>query len=219
MGNGTAVVRSVAAGSEVHLLCLTRGGAGWNGLPPGRRPEELPEIRAGELHNAAAVLGLASVQLWDYPDGGVPGCDQQEITGRIREAVARLDAEVVLGWGPDGGYGHPDHIAVGACTDAALAGSGREHYHLALDRPEARALEAWVRRFDPGTTMRFFPVDDPDLVYEPTAGELETVRRAVECHESQLSPMYRSLVEDSATFFWLARNSYVRAGASSAAGC
>jgi LmbE family N-acetylglucosaminyl deacetylase len=219
MGNGTAIARNVAAGSEVHLLCVTRGGAGWNGLPAGRRQEELTEIRAGELNRAAAVLGITSVELWDYPDSGVPACDQGEITERIAGAVKRIDPEVVLGWGPDGGYGHPDHIAVGACTDAALAGTGREHYHLALHRPEAAALEAWVKRFDPQTTMHFIPVDDPDLIYEPSTAELEVVRRAVECHESQLSPIYRALVDDPETFFWLARNSYVRVGASPAVGC
>jgi LmbE family N-acetylglucosaminyl deacetylase len=218
MGNGTAIVRHVAAGTEVHLVCATHGGAGWNGLPAGRRQEELPEIRAAELERAAAVLGLAGVELWDYPDGGVRGCDQAEITGRIREAVDRIDPDLVYGWGPDGAYGHPDHIAVGACTDAALRGSRRLLYHLAVDRAEATALGDWVKRFDPSSTMTFAPVERTDLAFEPSSAELELVKRAVECHSSQLSPMWRALVEDESTLYWLARNSYVRVGAAPASG-
>src|ERR1700680_3691195 len=75
MGTGGTIARHVRAGVEGHLLCLTRGGAGWGGRPPGRRPEELPEIRTEELHRAAQVFGLASVEVWDYPDGGVPSCN------------------------------------------------------------------------------------------------------------------------------------------------
>lgn len=216
MGNGTAITRQVAGGTEVHLLCATHGGAGWNGLPAGRRQAELPEIRAAELKRAAAMLGLASVELWDYPDGGVPGCDQAELTTRIRVVVERLDPHQVFGWGPDGGYGHPDHIAVGACTDAALCGSRRELYHLAFERAEADFMESWVKRFDPASSMAFAPVDHADLVFEPSTAELAVVKRAVECHESQLSPMWREWVEDDATLYWLARNAYVRVGAAPA---
>ena len=63
MGNGTAIARHAAAGVEVLLLCMTRGGAGWGGLPVGRRPEELPEIRTTELERAGKRLRLASVSL------------------------------------------------------------------------------------------------------------------------------------------------------------
>jgi len=218
MGNGTVIVRHVASGTQVHLLCVTRGGAGWNGLPPGRRPEELTAIRTEELERAAGVLGLASVELWDYPDGGVPACDQDEITSRIRDAVGRLDPEVVLGWGPDGGYGHPDHIAVGACTDAALAGSGRALYHLAFDTNAADAIGEWVARVAPQSGMQVAGIERPDVIFEPAPAELETIKRAVECHQSQLSPMYRALLDDEAAFYWLARNGYVRVGEASAAG-
>jgi hypothetical protein len=60
---------------------LTRGGAGWGGLTVGRRRDELPEIRAAEPKGAAHHLGLASVEICDYPDGAVQACDQDEVTG------------------------------------------------------------------------------------------------------------------------------------------
>ena len=89
--------------------------------PPGAKQEDLAEIRAAELQEAADALALSGVELWDYPDGGVPREDQQQITQRIWDQISKLRPRVVVGWGPDGAYGHPDHIAMGACTDAAVS--------------------------------------------------------------------------------------------------
>src|SRR5205085_367390 len=117
----------------------------------GRSPEDLPSIRTQELQHAARVLGLASVEVWDYPDGGVPDCDQDEIVGRVQEAVERLAPDAVVGWGPDGGYGHPDHIAVGACTDRALAGTALPHYHMGLDKAAVDAYSRAIEKLSLGS--------------------------------------------------------------------
>lgn len=211
MGNGTLVTRHVAAGCEVHLVCATRGGAGWTGRPAGRDPSELPEIREGELARAAEVLGLAGVELWDYPDGGVARQDQAEIVRRIQEAVEKLQPDAVVGWGPDGGYGHADHIAVGACTDKALAGTGRAHYHMAVDRQAADAYDRLTRRHavDVGD-MHLAGVPRVDVVLEPSKAELDTVRRAIECHYSQRNKLVDLLLSDDHMLFWMARSCYVR---------
>jgi LmbE family N-acetylglucosaminyl deacetylase len=187
MGFGGTVVRHARAGVEVHLLCLTRGGAGWGGRPPGRRPEELPEIRSEELRAAADVLGLASVELWDYPDGGVPAADQAEIAGRIRDHTMALRPGVVAGWGPDGGYFHPDHIACGACTDEALAGAGIPLYHAAFT---PYAMDGYRRLIalsgqDP-SQMKSCEWGRTSVSFRLQAGELSTKMRAIACHVSQL---------------------------------
>jgi LmbE family N-acetylglucosaminyl deacetylase len=187
MGTGGTIARHVAAGVEVHLVCLTRGGAGWGGRPPGRRPEELPEIRTEELQSAAKVLGLASVELWDYPDGGVPSCNQDEITRRIREQVSSLRPDVVVGWGSDGGYFHPDHIACGACTDEALAGAGVPLYHFVL-KPH---LAADYRRLvslsghDPAE-LKLCVWERTSVTFQGNADEIDVKRRAIASHVSQL---------------------------------
>jgi LmbE family N-acetylglucosaminyl deacetylase len=210
MGNGTMVVRHVAAGCEVHLLCATRGGAGWTGRPAGRRPEELTQIRAEELARAAEVLRLASMDLWDYPDGGVAGCDQDEIVERIRLAVQRLQPDVVVGWGPDGGYGHPDHIAIGACTDRAVAGSGRPHYQMAIDQLAVEALERALREHGMDSGMKLAPAERIDAVLDPSPAELATVERAIASHDSQRNRFVDLLLSDTRLLFWMARSCYVR---------
>ncbi|HLQ60320.1 MAG TPA: PIG-L family deacetylase [Candidatus Acidoferrales bacterium] len=194
MGNGGMILRHAGAGIEVRLICATRGGAGWGGKPEGRRPEELPEIRTGELERAAAVLGIAGIALWDYPDGAVKDCDQEEIAARIAGAVLALRPRVVVGWGPDGGYGHPDHIAIGACTDRALASIADRyrpaaHYWMGLDRE----TEAGYRRtFDEvGADGRGLPLvgfDDLSAIFVLTDEELARTVVAINCHESQIEP-------------------------------
>ncbi|TME14637.1 MAG: PIG-L family deacetylase, partial [Chloroflexi bacterium] len=121
MGSGGLILRHTRAGIATHLICATYGEAGWTGKPPGAKKEDLAEIRAKELEAAAAALALSGVELWDYPDGGVTRSDQQEITQRVWDEISKRRPRVVVGWGPDGAYGHPDHIAMGACTDAAVA--------------------------------------------------------------------------------------------------
>lgn len=190
MGAGGLILRHTRAGVVTHLICATYGEKGWMGKPPGAREEDLPEIRAGELEQAAVALGLADVELWDYPDGGVSESDQQEITQRIWEQVAKLHPRAVVGWGPDGGYGHPDHIAIGACTDAAVSamteGERPALYHIGVDQQladfysEARHLAGAADGFTLSAR------DHANLVFELDADEVMMKLRAIECHRSQL---------------------------------
>src|SRR5258708_2995442 len=139
MGCGGLILRHTRAGIPVHLICATRGEKGWSGKPLGARREDLAQIRTHELEEAAATLALGDVELWDYPDGGVDRVDRQEITQRIWEQITRLRPKAVVGWGPDGAYGHPDHIALGAWTDTAVtslaegARRGGERLGVVLD--------------------------------------------------------------------------------------
>ena len=116
MGAGGLIVRHTRNDVMVHLVCATRGEQGWGGKPAGARPEDIAEIRMGEMEAAAIALAMAGVEIWDYPDGGVDKCDHTEITQRVWQAITTLRPGAVVTWGPDGGYGHPDHIAIGNCT-------------------------------------------------------------------------------------------------------
>src|SRR5438309_10901894 len=90
MGTGVLILRHTRAGIATHLICATYCEAGWMGKPPGAKKEDLAEIRAKELEEAAAALALSGVELWDYPDGGVTQADHPQITHRITEQIAKL---------------------------------------------------------------------------------------------------------------------------------
>lgn len=191
MGAGGLVLRHTRAGVRTNLVCATYGEAGWMGRPAGARREDLAEIRARELEEAASSLGIKGVELWDYPDGGVASCDQEEITQRIWTEISRLRPRAVVGWGPDGGYGHPDHIAMGACTDAAVAamaeGDRPALYHIAIDRQTAD-FYAEALRLD-GDAHATLPVEVQervDFAIDLDSDEVMMKLRAIECHNSQL---------------------------------
>lgn len=190
MGCGGLILRHTRNGIATHLVCATYGEQGWMGKPPGANRGELPAIRVKELEEAAVSLGLAGVELWDYPDGGVKDSDQQEITQRIWEEVTRRRPRVVVGWGPTGAYGHPDHIAIGACTDSAVSamaeGERPALYHLANDEQVAEFYRE-AQTLTRATSGFEVAIDDHvDVVIELNPDEVMMKLRAIECHRSQL---------------------------------
>ncbi|MGA7910112.1 MAG: PIG-L family deacetylase [Candidatus Dormiibacterota bacterium] len=188
MGCGGLILRHTRAEISVHLICATFGEAGWSGKPIGARREDLAEIRAAELEEAAGALGLGGVELWDYPDGGVAASNQQEITQRIWKEITRRRPRAVAGWGPDGGYGHPDHVSMGACTDAAVAamteGERPALYHLAIDT-QLKEFYAAAFRLS-GEAGLPLVVKDVDIVIDLSSDEVMMKLRAIDCHKSQL---------------------------------
>jgi len=190
MGCGGLILRHTRAGIPVNLICATRGEAGWGGKPLGAKKEDLPQIRTTELDEAAAALAIRGVELWDYPDGGVDRCDRQEITQRIWEQITRLRPKVVVGWGPDGGYGHPDHIAMGACTDTAVTsmaeGDRPALYHLAIDQQLANFYKEAFRLSGDGRELPVIVQDAVSVAFELDSDEVVMKLRAIDCHRSQL---------------------------------
>jgi LmbE family N-acetylglucosaminyl deacetylase len=190
MGCGGLILRHTRAGIPTHLICATRGEAGWMGKPLGAKEEDLAQIRAGELEEAAAALALSGVELWDYPDGGVSKVDQEEITQRVWQEISKLHPRAVIGWGPDGGYGHPDHVAMGACTDAAVGamaeGDRPALYHLAVDAQIAEFYRDALRLTNEGQHLSFTARDQVDVVFELDSDEVMMKLRAIDCHRSQL---------------------------------
>ncbi len=121
LGMGTTLAKYAAEGVEIYLLTATRGERGWLGDEreyPG--PEALGKIREAELRNAAKVLGIRQVHFLDYIDGDLEQADPAEAEARIVFHLRRIRPQVVVTFGPDGVYGHPDHIALSQLVSAAV---------------------------------------------------------------------------------------------------
>src|SRR4051812_48711123 len=121
LGFGGTLAKYAAEAVEIHLLTATRGERGRFGANgKGADPAEVGRVREGELRAAAAVLGIGDVSILGYPDGNVdqiePGIAISAIAGHIR----RIRPDVVVTFGPEGAYGHPDHIAISQFTTAAV---------------------------------------------------------------------------------------------------
>jgi len=114
---------------RVHILCMTLGELSPAKDHLGISPGKMAEIRAEELKSAAAVLGADEVIQWDYHDQGLPKADQKELYQRLLDAVHQTDAELIIGYGPEGITGHPDHITGYERTLQAFQNSGAQNLY------------------------------------------------------------------------------------------
>jgi LmbE family N-acetylglucosaminyl deacetylase len=121
LGLGPVLAKYAREGVETYLLSATRGEVGWFGPPaenPG--PAALGAIRERELHAAAAELGIRRLEFLDAIDGQLDQADPQVCLARIAAFIRQARPQVVVSFGPDGDYGHPDHIAISQLTSGAL---------------------------------------------------------------------------------------------------
>ena len=125
-GVGGTLIRYASEGIAVHSLCLTKGEQGSAGDPAGPQvPRELiGPTRAAELAEAGRRMGLATVTVLGHPDGGLAEAPEEAVVRDIVAWLRRVRPDVVITWGPDGGYGHPDHIACGVRALRAIALAG-----------------------------------------------------------------------------------------------
>ncbi len=121
LATGSLLARYAAEGVETYLVTATRGERGWTG-PAEDNPglEALGRLRTAELLAAARLLALREVNFLDYIDGDLAAADPLEATARLVAHLRRVQPQVVVTFGPDGAYGHPDHIAISQLSGSAI---------------------------------------------------------------------------------------------------
>src|SRR6266566_3582773 len=132
LGFGGILAKFAAEGIETYLISATRGERGWMGDEqeyPGL--EALGKTREAELRAAAKVLAIHSLDFLDYLDGDLDQANPVEIVAKIAGHMRRVKPDVVVTFGTDGAYGHPDHIAITQFTTAAIieAANPNSLYH------------------------------------------------------------------------------------------
>lgn len=228
LGLGSTLARYANEGVETYLLCATRGEQGWTGPEednPG--PDALGRIRESELRCAAACLGLKEVHFLDYCDGEVDRANPVEAAGRIAEYIRRIRPQVVVTFGPDGIYGHPDHIAVAQFTlaavlEAASGGNGlaahcvSKLYYLV---ETGDSLAMFQRRFG-AIEMEIDGVVRsqmawPDWAFSAVLDNRDyvpAVLRAIQCHLSQVQELGDlDALPDDDKLLLAGQNSFLRA--------
>lgn len=185
------------AGVRVTLVCATRGERG----PQGHVAQlngSLPDVRTLELADAARILGIAEVVLLDHADGFLPWVEASRLEAEILEVIVRVRPEVVITFGADGLYWHPDHIAIHHRTTAAVAARGNDApalYYVTMPRGHMRGiLESRPREGQPPIPAPF-GITDPDafgagaapptLIVDVSAFAGRKLA-ALQCHRSQL---------------------------------
>lgn len=141
------MARAAAEGHRVVLVVATDGAAG---LTSSAYRSDLARTRLSEVEQSARVLGTARVVHLGYADSGLSGsmtgfasAPVDEVAQRIAEVLAEESADVVVGYDPSGGYGHPDHVQVHRAVRAA-----------ARSMPGVRLFEATLPREPIATAVR-----------------------------------------------------------------
>jgi LmbE family N-acetylglucosaminyl deacetylase len=215
LGCGGVLAAYAAPGVETSLVTATRGQRGrFHGHATTDRdhhpgPDALGAIREAELRAAAAVLGVRDVTVLDYCDQELDRAVPGEIIGHIVAAVRRVRPQVVLTFGPDGVYGHPDHIAISQFTTAALVAAAEptatsiggsdalpphslsKLYYMILAEPTFSAYQHAFRVLSStvdGSVRQAVPFPEWAVTtVVDTRAVWATVARAVMCHASQVS--------------------------------
>ena len=214
MGMGGTLAKYSAERVDTHLICASRGERGWFGSEeqnPG--PDRLGQLRTKELENAVKELGMKSLSFLGYIDGDVDKADHAEAIERIVTHIRKIKPQVVVTFPPDGNYGHPDHIAIGQFTSAAIVCAADSTYKDPENLPAYRISklyymvdgENFIHLITPFMDDMTFPVDDQlrgEVAWKEwmittridMAAHCHTAWRAIQCHQSQL-PTLGALAE------------------------
>ena len=153
-------------GARVSILCATRGEMGRGS------GSDLSLVRTNELAAAARALGVSDVLMLDYEDGMLPWVEPARLEADIRDATIRFCPDVVITFGEDGLYWHPDHIAIHERTTAAVAALGDTApalYYVTMAPGRMRALIDTVAARIPskGAPYSILGVSDADAFGYP----------------------------------------------------
>lgn len=182
-------------GAEIVTVTATAGEHGTDD-PVAHPPVELAGRRVGELDAALAVLGASPAIHLGYGDGSCATVTESLAAHLIGRIIDRVEPDLIVSFGPDGVTGHPDHLAVHAWVQRAVA--ERDH---SIPLLHATAAAVWpdagierlhtVDAFWPGYPVGGAADDGFDVTLD--ADLLERKLAALSCHRSQMEPLAAAL--------------------------
>ncbi|GAB4477632.1 MAG: hypothetical protein OHK0018_08510 [Erythrobacter tepidarius] len=188
-----AIASLARQGRAVTIVFATLGDQG-PGVTDFARGPQLGAIRRAEAQCSANALGAEARFLEGLGDGTLAESPQAPKSPALRfldqfaKAYVEVDPQLVLTWGPDGGYGHADHRMVSAQVTTAL--------QSLADQYRARLLYVGI----PAGTLPKVPQmagwaeTDPALLTETvryTPADLTAAKAAAMCHATQFDESSR----------------------------
>jgi len=228
-------------GIRTVLVTCTGGefGDGPGGLKPGQPghdPEAVKRTRMLELSDSCRALGISKLELLGYHDSGMEewdlagtsgsfaGSDLDEEVGRLAKLIEQYRPQVVVTYGEDGGYGHPDHIRTHQVTRGAVLATGlpRKLYYTVFPKSlAARVLrqmkEMGIDPWDLGE-IDFDPEDPPFGVADElittvidVLADVPAKLAAVRAHSSQMDNAFFAGLPDQVAPLIMGQEYYIRA--------
>lgn len=196
-------------GVAVTLVCATRGEVGEILVEGIASRDNLGELRERELREAMAIVGVRDIRFLGYRDSGMAGteenadprafvnADHEAVVTVLVAMIAELRPDAVTTFGPDGIYGHPDHIKAHEVTAAAVNRAAETGlwetpalYYAAASRERIREFAKYPG--SPFSSMtaeqlaNFGTPDDEISTKLDISAQLERKRAAIKAHRSQV---------------------------------
>jgi LmbE family N-acetylglucosaminyl deacetylase len=187
---GPTLTRYAREGVHVYLAIATKGEKGATDFAKIPAGEQLAAARRAEATCACKALGIEPPIFFNLSDGELGAITSplakniHAVADNVQKLIEQLHPQVIITWGPDGGYGHADHRLVSNAVTQVVQSkkSDIKLYYPGVTPAQAKPLNAvWPAALPFHTT-------DPaylsvSISYTPK--DFENFKRAFECHKSQ----------------------------------
>ena len=187
---GPTLTRYSREGVHVYLAIATKGEKGANDFAKIPAGEPLAAARRSEATCACQQLGIAAPIFFNLNDGELGAITNplakniHAVAENVQKLIEQLHPQVIITWGPDGGYGHADHRLVSDAVTQVVQSqnSGIKLYYPGVTPAQAKPLNTvWP------ASLPFHTTDPAFLrvAVSYTPKDFENFKRAFECHKSQ----------------------------------
>ncbi len=233
-GSGGTLTKYAQEGVDVHLIVATQGEVG-SVVNPAIEPTHPKSIlRERELRQACREFGVKELHLLGYVDGQTAIVPPSEAVYKIVKLLRQIKPQVVLTFGPDGIYGHFDHLVVHRWAMAAVELAAETDrwpelesvyqvdkvYHRVMPQPQIDQMEAQHGRVTVSMDGMPFPFTGYTMAQITTIinvyAYIETKLAGIRCYASQLNPISMPYAQEDFkphdhSWFW--QESYILAQA------
>jgi LmbE family N-acetylglucosaminyl deacetylase len=226
-GTGGTLAKYSHEGVDVHLITATLGEAGQIANPELEFAQPISVVREQELRCACQHFGIKELHLLGYVDGQTTVAPQREAVFKIVKLLRQIKPQVVITFGPDGVYGHYDHLAVHRWAAAAVKlaaenecweDAGPVHqvskfYYRALPQQQVdQMINTMGRDYVPMDGVPFpfvgYPMEQITTVIDVSQHAMAKLR-GIRCHASQLAP--DAYQENETPDEWLTQETFILA--------
>jgi LmbE family N-acetylglucosaminyl deacetylase len=187
---GPTLARYAREGARVYLAIATKGEKGANDFAKIPAGEQLAAARRGEAACACKQLGIEAPIFFNLNDGELGAITNplaqniQAVAENVQKLIDQLHPQVIVTWGPEGGYGHADHRLVSDAVTQVVQSQkpGIKLYYPGLTPAQAKPLNTvWANSLPFHTTDPAFLT----VTISYTPKDFENFSHAFDCHKSQ----------------------------------
>jgi LmbE family N-acetylglucosaminyl deacetylase len=211
---GPVLARYAREHVKVYLAISTQGEKGVRDHAGIAAGEPLAAARREEATCSCKQLGIDPPIFFNLKDGelgAISAKNVQAVADNVEQQIKKMNPDAIVTWGPEGGYGHPDHRLVSdAVTQIVQARkSNIKLFYAGLTTAQASVIndndsgpwhgsQLWY-----STHPAYLPVR---VTFTKT--DQAAFHKAVECHKSQFTPEEMQKVAKALAHAWVDGVSY-----------